>query len=678
MQKIILLALLGNIMLVMANAQNKIGIGTNSPEAQLHTVGSVRFDTLAGTGVRPVYADALGNISGSLPALPLSTQTNNTSIPIPDYSCVGASSTTILSGLPTTVPSSSIKVTINILHARLPDLTIYLTAPNGTLINLFRTVDNSAPNLVNTTFSDQANLNIGNGNAPFTGIFKPVGSPLPDICIGTPSITSFGAIGGGTINPNGTWTLKLFDNTSGIMGTLQNWTISVDPVNAADGVWGVKGNAGTNQYNFIGTTDDNPLNFKVNNRRAGTIDSSQANAAIGFRSLESIRLVASQNAAFGNEALRSLTIGYSNTAIGNKAMAMATTGYNNVAVGNEAMTTQTSAKFNTAVGFQALMQNTEDNNVAMGSYSMRANTVGKDNTALGTSSLYTNLTGGSNVANGYYTMYNNVSGSFNTVLGTASMLSNTFGSYNTAVGASSLYNNNTGKFNVALGYYALYNNTSSDLNIAIGNNAGGTYNNGAGNIFVGAGADAAASGYTNTVAIGRSAIVTGNNMVRIGNSSTTSYGGYAGWSNISDGRFKKNIREDVPGLAFISRLRPVTYNLAVQSLDEFLHKNNPQDTNTASRKLFEKSAREKEAIVYTGFVAQEVEDAASMLGFNFSGVDKPQNTDDTYGLRYAEFVVPLVKGMQEQQEIINNQQQQINELKKEMAELKQLLVEKNK
>ena len=45
-------------------------------------------------------------------------------------------------------------------------------------------------------------------------------------------------------------------------------------------------------------------------------------------------------------------------------------------------------------------------------------------------------------------------------------------------------------------------------------------------------------------------------------------------------------------------------------------------------------------------------------------VDKPQNEDDSYGLRYAEFVPVLVKALQEQQEIID-------ELKKRLSGLEQ-------
>ena len=46
-------------------------------------------------------------------------------------------------------------------------------------------------------------------------------------------------------------------------------------------------------------------------------------------------------------------------------------------------------------------------------------------------------------------------------------------------------------------------------------------------------------------------------------------------------------------------------------------------------------------------MAQEVEQAAESVGYDFSGVDAPQHESDNYSLRYAEFVVPLVKAVQE-------------------------------
>ena len=51
----------------------------------------------------------------------------------------------------------------------------------------------------------------------------------------------------------------------------------------------------------------------------------------------------------------------------------------------------------------------------------------------------------------------------------------------------------------------------------------------------------------------------------------------------------------------------------------------------------------KQQIVYTGFVAQDVEKAAKELNYDFSGVDAAKNDKDLYGLRYSDFVVPLGK-----------------------------------
>jgi hypothetical protein len=45
-----------------------------------------------------------------------------------------------------------------------------------------------------------------------------------------------------------------------------------------------------------------------------------------------------------------------------------------------------------------------------------------------------------------------------------------------------------------------------------------------------------------------------------------------------------------------------------------------------------------------------------------------QNEKDHYSLRYAEFVVPLVKAMQEQQEMIEELQNEVAALKKRLGE----------
>ena len=79
----------------------------------------------------------------------------------------------------------------------------------------------------------------------------------------------------------------------------------------------------------------------------------------------------------------------------------------------------------------------------------------------------------------------------------------------------------------------------------------------------------------------------------------------------------------------------------------------------------------------TGFIAQEVEAAAKKVGFDFDGVSTPENETDLYGIRYAEFVVPLVKAMQEQQEMIDGQQEVMQE-QQEMIDGQQATIEQQK
>ena len=96
------------------------------------------------------------------------------------------------------------------------------------------------------------------------------------------------------------------------------------------------------------------------------------------------------------------------------------------------------------------------------------------------------------------------------------------------------------------------------------------------------------------------------------------------------------------------------------------------------------AADKKNETRFTGFIAQEVEAAAKSTGFDFSGVDAPSSENGAYGIRYAEFVVPLVKATQElskkvanQQEIIANQQAlleryeaSLNDVKTEMNSMR--------
>jgi hypothetical protein len=77
----------------------------------------------------------------------------------------------------------------------------------------------------------------------------------------------------------------------------------------------------------------------------------------------------------------------------------------------------------------------------------------------------------------------------------------------------------------------------------------------------------------------------------------------------------------------------------------------------------------KQKVQYTGFVAQEVQESAEELNFNFSGIKIPENPDDDmFGIRYAEFVVPLVKAVQELNAKIEDQDIVIRTQKTELEE----------
>src|SRR3954451_17838083 len=73
---------------------------------------------------------------------------------------------------------------------------------------------------------------------------------------------------------------------------------------------------------------------------------------------------------------------------------------------------------------------------------------------------------------------------------------------------------------------------------------------------------------SNVFTIGNNATVTASNQVIIGNTSVTSIGGQVGWSQFSDERVKSDVKENVPGLAFIKALRPVTYHFSVTKEEE--------------------------------------------------------------------------------------------------------------
>ncbi len=354
-----------------------------------------------------------------------------------------------------------------------------------------------------------------------------------------------------------------------------------------------------------------------------------------------------------------------NTATGWNALLSNTTGIHNTANGFDALATNTTGEENVAVGYAALISNTTGNsNTATGNYSLYNNTTGNYNTASGNLALWASTTGTSNTVNGYQSLRYNTTGSANTSNGVNSMFSNIDGYGNTATGFQALYSNTSGYYNTASGYNSAYNDASTFNNTEIGSFAGNGVANGDGNTYVGYSAGPATAGIGNSAAFGQYATPLASNVIRIGSTTITSIGGQVGWTTFSDGRFKKNIKENVPGLEFINQLHPITYTLDITGLNKKTGIDKKiSSTNEQLRSINNAAITQQEKNIYTGFIAQDVEKAAKKLGYNFSGVDVPKNENDLYGLRYDEFVVPLVKAVQELSAKNDNLQKQIDELK---------------
>ena len=443
-----------------------------------------------------------------------------------------------------------------------------------------------------------------------------------------------------------------FYYNSGTPG-IPNWEIIATGSLPSPNYWNLTGNGTTDpNINFIGTTDNQSLNFKTNNvlrlklTTSGQIETLNSGNSVflGSGAGEHDNLNYNYNVFIGDSVGYFNTSGRVNTAMGYQALHNNINAGCNVAIGSYALYTQSFdnngtawESNNIAIGCNALLRNQPaintiygSDNIGIGRGALFFNTIGFENTAIGTSALQGNITGISNTALGFGALSN----------------SSGTGSQNTSIGALTLNAATSGSGNTILGYAAGNLLTNGGYNTCIGN---------AVNLDVG--------NRMNTISIGGDQCLSlgGDNRVRIGNNSMTSIGGQVGWTTISDERLKVEIRDDIKGLDFINKLKPVSYKYSLNKSN--ILQGISDTTNWSSKHDIEK-------IRFNGFLAQEVDKVAKETEYDFSGVDKPDHTNGLWGLRYAEFVVPLVKGMQEQQILIQKLQDGNKQMNAEIIILK--------
>lgn len=445
--------------------------------------------------------------------------------------------------------------------------------------------------------------------------------------------------------------------------------------------WKILGNAGlTAGTHFIGTTDAVPVNLRVNNTMAGIIS---ANAtSFGVRSSSAVLTNVTDHVTFGYEALpgTGTPTHQANTAIGYRAMYPLPNAYDNTAVGSETMLNDVSgfasSSQNTAVGHRALRDVNDQNATAIGHRAMEAGNTGYT-TAAGAQALLASTTPFNVTAIGYQAGLNGGSGvGRGAAMGTdghgfgvgACASSTEFGNY--GFGYNALNNVSTGDANNAFGYNALVTLTTNHRNVAIGAQSLAA-TNGERNTAVGFSAlDAVTSGNYNTglgalagptngtlsytTAIGYNSVPTATGRIVLGTTlSTNLTGGFGAWQNVSDARFKREVRADVPGIELIRALRPVSYRLDAPAIERFtgaavrLKRADPSAFATHS------VGWEQAALVkHTGLLAQEAAAAVDSLGVCKDLVHVPATEQDHYTVGYATLVVPLVRAVQQQQERI--------------------------
>jgi len=129
------------------------------------------------------------------------------------------------------------------------------------------------------------------------------------------------------------------------------------------------------------------------------------------------------------------------------------------------------------------------------------------------------------------------------------------------------------------------------------------------------------------------------------------------WSNTgtiqtSDSRLKINVQDSRLGLDFVNSLRPVSYRWIEG--EKQIVKNadgNPViiETDKLGKPVFQTQSIAGKR-THWGFISQEVKDAVDRTGVeDFAGwvLDDVSDPDSNQGLRYEQFIAPLVKAVQE-------------------------------
>jgi hypothetical protein len=240
---------------------------------------------------------------------------------------------------------------------------------------------------------------------------------------------------------------------------------------------------------------------------------------------------ADYNTAVGASSMSALTSGTQNTAHGMNSLHRVTSGSYNTAIGVASLEDITTTSNNTAVGRQSGFYSVGTDNTYIGYQSgLGSDGSGADNynTAVGSLSLTAITTGAENTAVGYQSLDANTIGHYNTAFGHTALSANVAGDSNTGIGARALISCNpadgTG-YNSSLGFNSGYFITNGEGNTIVGAQSGATGSNnlstGDNNTLIGKAVGTSIADAQNQTVIGQGATGVADNSVTLGNSSVT-------------------------------------------------------------------------------------------------------------------------------------------------------------
>ena len=206
--------------------------------------------------------------------------------------------------------------------------------------------------------------------------------------------------------------------------------------------------------------------------------------------------------------------------------------------------------------------------------------------------------------------------------------------------------------------------TSGTHNTTVGIFAGDVITTGDHNVIIGSTSDPLGVDAENQIVIGYNATGIGDNYAVIGNADVTRvYAAQDGAAVLyadgtivsSDERLKENIKSITHGLDFIKKLNPVSYDK--MQVGDFLNNQTPNELK------FE-----------IGLLAQEVKKASESINFktNIVTIDE----DGIYRMDYQKITMPLIKAVQEQQEMIDFLKKTIEDQNKRFEKIESLLLKK--